>query len=182
MYFGQVAAKLPTLSKVLEKILNHQLGLYFQKNNIIPENQSGFSRGRSCNTALQNITDDIIGAIDQGKLTVLILLDYSRAFDTLNHEILKSMYGYAGFSNEATTLLTNYLHNRVLAVYYGGKLSNFESTNNGVPQGTILGPRMYTFYTSTRTHFYLVTVIIMRTIHKCIYLFISKRPLRQWQP
>ena len=140
---------LPTLSKVLEKILDNQLELYFQKNNIIPENQSGFSRGRSCNTALQNITDDIIGAIDQGKLTVLILLDYSRAFDTLNHEILKSMYGYAGFSNEATTLLTNYLHGRMQAVYYGGKLSNFESTNNGVPQGTILGPRMYTFYTST---------------------------------
>lgn len=87
---------LPTLSKIIEKIMEQQLRDYLTLNNLLPIVQSGFRPGYSCTTALLNIMDDIITASDKGECTALVLLDFSRAFDTLNHEILLSILKYIG--------------------------------------------------------------------------------------
>jgi hypothetical protein len=75
---------LPCLSKVLEKVVCNQLTEYLEDNNILPERQSGFRRGHGTATALANVVDGLLVSRDQGMLSFLILLDFSRAFDSIN--------------------------------------------------------------------------------------------------
>lgn len=139
---------LPVLSKGLEKILESQLKNHVYENSIIPHTQSGFKQGHSCTTSLLNITDDILRATDQGKLTALILLDYTKAFDTLNHKMLIAILHYIGLSFAGVSLLYNYLKRRSQAVVYEGKQSSFLNLTVGVPQGSILGPTLFSIYIS----------------------------------
>lgn len=142
---------LPTLSKVVEKVLQLQLQQFLQKSEILPERQSGFRPGYSCSTALLNLTDDILSATDQGLLTLLIMLDYTKAFNCINFEIMLAILHYIGLSDSAVNLLADYLHGRSQAVVYEGNISSFEQLFSGVPQGSILGPLLFIIYTSNFT-------------------------------
>jgi len=148
--FGQLRSIsiLPTLSKVLEKIMEKQIITYLNKNSIIPNVQSGFRTGYSCCTALSKVTDDIIGGLDDNKASILILLDYTKAFDMLNHKILLSILNYIGFNNAALKLISSFVSNRIQSVVIDEKSSNALEIQSGVPQGSILGPLLYTIYTS----------------------------------
>lgn len=139
---------LPTISKILEKVIEQQVRVYLVNNNILPTVQSGFRPGHSCTTALLHIVDDVIEATDQGLCTVLILLDFSRAFDTVNHELLKAILGYLGFAEEAIRLFDSFLRNRKQKVKIDDKISSSVDLKCGVPQGSILGPLLFTLYTS----------------------------------
>lgn len=139
---------LPTLSKVFEKILNLQIRMYLDKHNILPSNQSGFRQGYSCGTLLLSVMDDILTATDNNKLTVLILLDYTKAFDTINHDILLSILNYIGFDASAILLMESYLKGRSQRVILNNQVSNQLFVECGVPQGSILGPLLFTIYTS----------------------------------
>lgn len=139
---------LPTLSKLIEKIMEMQLRQYLVQNNLIPTTQSGFRPGHSCTTALLDIVDDIIGATDRGMCTCLVLLDFSRAFDTINYEMLKSILHYIGFSEDSVKLIDNYTKNREQCVRLNNVSSNYLTLTSGVPQGSILGPLLFTIYTS----------------------------------
>lgn len=92
---------LPTLSKILEKIVSEQLTSFLEKNNIIPSTQSGFRQHHSTVSALLNITDDILRAFDEKKNMCLVLLDYSKAFDTISHSILAIKLQYFGLGQTA---------------------------------------------------------------------------------
>lgn len=139
---------LPTLSKVCEKIMELQLKEYLSYNDLIPSIQSGFRAGHSCTTALLHIVDDIIGATDQGLCTVLILLDFSRAFDTLNYDILHAILQYIGLSEGTVKLFDSYLRNRRQKVLLENTSSEYIELKSGVPQGSILGPLLFIIYTS----------------------------------
>ncbi|CAK1581438.1 unnamed protein product [Parnassius mnemosyne] len=78
----------PTLSKILERVVCSQLKRYLEDNHILPETQSGFRRGYGTETALLHVTDDITADYDKGKSSILVLLDFTRAFDCINHDIL----------------------------------------------------------------------------------------------
>lgn len=138
---------LPTLSKILERIIETQLRDHIAVNDILPSTQSGFRPGFSCGTALLSITDDIITEIDNKNSGVLILLDYSKAFDTISHEILLSILHYIGLSFQAIELIKNYLADRSQKVILEGEMSNSCAISRGIPQGSILGPLFYTIYT-----------------------------------
>lgn len=138
---------LPTLSKILEKSLEAQINNFLKENKILPEKQSGFRADHSCATALSEVTNNIFYSLDENKGSVLIMLDYSKAFDTLNHEILLSVLKYIGFTSEATGLIKSFLTNRAQRVCMDGILSDFEDITLGVPQGSILGPLLYSIYT-----------------------------------
>ncbi|KAA5603856.1 hypothetical protein F3H15_35395, partial [Pseudomonas aeruginosa] len=84
---------LPILSKVLEGLVQRQLTIYLNKNNLLNSFQSGFRQGHSTVTALLKVTDDIRHAIDVGQLTVLTLLDFSSAFNSVDFDILLSILG-----------------------------------------------------------------------------------------
>nr|CAI5829044.1 unnamed protein product [Callosobruchus analis] len=153
---------LPTLSKILEKIIESQLKKHLVKNNIIPVNQSGFKKNHSCTSALLKVTDDIFRANDQGKLTLLVLLDFSKAFDTLNHKLMLNILNYIDLSHSAVQLFDSYISDRMQAVNVAGNRSSFLRLHSGVPQGSILGPLLFSVYTcqlksalvSCQQHFY----------------------------
>lgn len=136
------------LSKLAEKIMNNQLKLYLDLHNILPANQSGFRKDFSCSTALLHVTDDILKATDEGKLTVLILLDFSKAFDRVNHELLLKILGYYGLSCEAVRFLKEYLTSRKQCVRVGDECSDLLNIISGVPQGAVPSTTFFSVYTS----------------------------------
>ena len=89
------------MSKVIERVLYNQIHKYADKINIFPPTQSGFRKGFSCTTALLKVTDDIRYEQHKGNSTALVALDFSKAFDTLDSEILLTVLHYWGFSNPA---------------------------------------------------------------------------------
>lgn len=139
---------LPCLSKILEKIMNNQIKVFLEEHSILPPNQSGFRTGYSCATTLLSLTDDIIRSSDSGKSSVLVLLDYSKAFDTIGHDLLLAILNFVGFSSDAIGLIRNYLKNRLQYVETSEGQSSRQLVECGVPQGSILGPVLFTIYTT----------------------------------
>ncbi|XP_044744208.1 uncharacterized protein LOC123306313 [Coccinella septempunctata] len=142
---------LPGLSKILEKIMAVQLSEYLELNGILPATQSGFRPGYSATSALLDVTDDIFQSIDESRCSVLFLLDFSRAFDTVRHDILLAILKSCGVSGEALNLLSSYLAGRSQFVKLGDRTSCAKSVQSGVPQGSVLGPLLFIVYTSQFT-------------------------------
>lgn len=139
---------LSLLSKILEKVTFWQINDYFQKNNIIPKHQSGFRLAHSTTTALLNLTDYILRAADERKAAVLIALDFSKAFDTIDHELLCAKLHYYGFDQMSLSFFRSYLNGRTQRVKIGHEVSQSKAVQSGVPQGSVLGPLLFTVYTS----------------------------------
>nr|XP_022912591.1 uncharacterized protein LOC111423567 [Onthophagus taurus] len=139
---------LPTLSKVLEKVISYQFKNFIISNDILPDCQSGFVPGRSCTTALLNVTDDILKAKDGKECTALVLLDFSKAFDVVDHDIVLSMLHYIGGGEEFIRLIKTYLIDRCQCVQVNGLISEPLKLKRGVPQGSVLGPLLFCLYTS----------------------------------
>lgn len=152
---------LPVLSKIFENILHTRVKNYVNKIGILPIVQSGFRPGHSTSTALSHIVDDILSATDNGKVTVLILLDYSKAFDTINHSLLCTKLKFFNFNDSSIMLLSSYLHGREQCVRLNNKVSSSCPIPSGVPQGSILGPMLFSLYTSD----------MCRVITTCAYHF-----------
>jgi len=137
------------LSKILEKIMSLQLSKHLQSNNILPDHQSGFRPGYGCPAALLNITDDIIAAVDSGNLVAMVLLDYSKAFDTINHTMLLAILHHIGLGSGSVAFMRSYLSDRMQLVSLNGAVSRPGPMVSGVPQGSILGPILFSIYTSS---------------------------------
>ncbi|XP_028172352.1 uncharacterized protein LOC114361498 [Ostrinia furnacalis] len=144
---------LPCLSKVLEKIVCKQLTTYLERHNILPELQSGFRGGHSTAAALADVVDNLLAAQDRGMVSALLLLDFSRAFDSINTSLLLSKLRFYGLEQSAIKWFHSYLHGR--SQYVELRLSNGKKlcsqslpVNRGVPQGSILGPILYILYSA----------------------------------
>ena len=139
---------LPILSKILEKIIHKQLNDFVTVNNMLPECQSRFRRAHSTTSALLNVTDDIFHALDKKQLAVLVLLDFSKAFDTVNHALMIAKLKYIGCDNTAINLFISYFSNRKQKIIINGNTSTVSNITSGVPQGSVLGPLLFIIYTS----------------------------------
>lgn len=138
---------LSCLSKVFEKLISIQICKHLNDNKLLSRYQSGFQAGKSCNTAVLKIFEDIRPSYDRGDLTILVLIDFSKAFDCVNYKILlKKLYNYFGFSCQACALLESYLTGRSQFVHLSDSTSNIKNTNSGVPQGSILGPILFSIF------------------------------------
>ena len=140
-------AILPFLSKALEKIMHSQISEFLNYNNMLFEKQSGFRSKHSCTTALCDVSEDIRSALDSNNISILVLLDHTKAFDSLHPDTmcLKLRHWY-NFSTTSCKLLNSYLSGRQQSVIVKNKASMLLSMSRGVPQGSILGPLLFTIY------------------------------------
>ena len=142
-------ANLPFLFKVLERIVTTQIKEYMQEHNLFSVNQSAYRKFHSTETALLCVTNDLLLALDNGHEAVLVLLDYSSAFDTINHSMLferfKRRYGICG---TVLKWCVSYLESRKQAIVIGDSISDAFPLPWGVPQGSVKGPFDFIMYSA----------------------------------
>ena len=140
-------SNLPFIGKIIEKIVFNQLTTFLTLNNCLDDFQSGFRANHSTETALGKVINDIRLNTDAGKASVLVLLDLSAAFDTVDHNILlHRLEHWVGVSGVVIKWLKSYLQDRSFFVAVGNCTSTPTSLTCGVPQGSILGPLLFNLY------------------------------------
>ena len=135
-----------TLSKVFKKVMYNRLIKFLEKFSILYEYQFGFSRKRSTNLALITLIDKSTQATENGEYVIGAFLDFSKAFDTVNHEILLDKLYHYGVRGCAYKWFSSYLTDRQQFVTYNGMKSQNQVIKCGVPHGSILGPLSFLIY------------------------------------
>ena len=140
-------SNLPFISKVIEKVVYQQLNNFLVSNNLLDKFQSGFRSHHSTETALTKVINDIRMSNDSGKISVLVLLDLSAAFDTVDHSILLDrLENWVGLSGTVLEWFRSYLQDRDYFVSIGNFTSDRTTMTCGVPQGSIMGPVLFNLY------------------------------------
>ena len=137
---------LPTISKVLERLMFDRLTDYCSKYKILIDEQYGFRKSRTTEQAIIDFQDHIIQNINNKLWSLGIFLDLSKAFDTLNHDILINKLEYYGIRGLGQSWFKNYLTGRKQLVSLGNTQSPMTNITHGVPQGSILGPLLFLIY------------------------------------
>jgi len=137
---------LPNFSKILEKVMANRLTFFLESNKLLCEEQFGFRKSHSTLHPLVHFLNKISEAKNQNKYSIAIFCDLSKAFDTVDHQILiKKLYNL-GVHGIELDWFRNYLTNRKQFVYLNGKTSSLMNILIGVPQGSILGPLLFLIY------------------------------------
>ena len=137
---------LPILGKIFERIIYTRLYGFVEKYKIITNNQYGFQRNKSTEHALIDIHEKILHAIENKETPCCVFLDFAKAFDTVNHQILLRKLEHYGIRGLGNKLLQSYLTNRQQCVSVAGSNSKLKNIEHGVPQGSILGPLLFLIY------------------------------------
>ena len=137
---------LPVFAKILERAVHTMVYSYLQENRLLSIYQSGYRSLHSTSTCLTDVTNKLLQNMDKGQLTGMVFLDLSKAFDTLDHGIMLDKLQSLGFSDSAVTWFMAYLTNRTQSVYVNSIVSDPQSIQFGVPQGSILGPLLFITY------------------------------------
>ena len=138
---------LPIFSKIFEKVFCLRLLKFLNEQNILMDHQYGFRENRSTTDAVLDLTTTILSGLNNKQSTVAVFLDLSKAFDTINHEVLLDKLHIYGVRGNALNWIKNYLTNRNLRVIW----NNCESETHllqgfGVPQGSVIGPLLFNIY------------------------------------
>ena len=137
---------LPAISKIFEKIVSKQIINYFTTNNLIFSSQHGFRQNHSTETAAIELIDQLKLEIDKGHLPISIFMDLSKAFDTIDHNILLKKLKFYGLDIISFEWFKSYLTNRQQYVIVNSENSQMKPVTTGVPQGSILGPLLFLIY------------------------------------
>lgn len=134
------------MSKLFEKCLLSRLVKFLDKFSVISKNQYGFMKNKSTEDALIAFTDHVYEALDNRQSSIGIFIDYSKAFDTIDHSILISKLWLCGIRGLPLKILTNYLKERSHCVKIGKSISQPLPVTRGVSQGSLLGPVLFLIY------------------------------------
>ena len=137
---------LPLFSKILERLMYNRLISFINKHNLLFNFQFGFREGHSTNLALIYLVDKISNSLDTGEYVLGLFLDFTKAFDTVNHDILLQKLEHLGIRGISLNWFKSYLSSRSQYVDYSGVSSELQYIRCGVPQGSILGPLLFLLY------------------------------------
>ena len=134
-------------SKIFEKLISNRINDYLEKYHLISDKQFGFRQNSLTSHAISNIYEKLTQNSDKGMYFCCIFLDLTKAFDTVNHDVLlykmKNFYGFRGL---AFKLMQSYLSNRKHYTKLNNFKSDFSKVEYGVPQGSSLGPLLFLLY------------------------------------
>ena len=170
-------SNLSMLSKLTEKLVKCRLTDYLSTNSLLNPLQSAYVKSHSTETVLLSLHDRLVKSIGKQELTAVCLLDLSAAFDTIDHDILRHrLSSWFHIDGTALSWISSYLSSRTFAVSALGQLSSVQPLNFGVPQGSVLGPLLFTLYTAP-----LSSLISSFSVDHHLYaddtqLFISFKP------
>lgn len=134
-------ANLPHFAKIFDKLVTIQLMDFLESNNLLTSYQSGFRKSLNTQSALLKVIEDIRLGIEEGFVTVLILFDFRKAFDSINHTVLLRRMRQMNFSDEVIKWFHSYLSGRSQAVLdLKGQPTEFLNLTSGIPQGSNPGP------------------------------------------
>lgn len=135
-----------TLCKILERILKDHLENYFSENNIIPEQQYGFTKLKSVASQMIETLDDWSNALDNKMSIDVVYFDIRKAFDNINHaRLIQKLYN-VGVRGKILDWIKDFLADRTFNVSIENAVSDRYTLNRGVPQGSVLGPLLFNFY------------------------------------
>ena len=137
---------LPIFSKVFEKLMYARVISFINKHKIIFKNQFGFQSKMCTEYAVNSLLNNITSSLENHETGICIFLDFAKAFDTVNHEILLKKLEYYGIRGIAQKWFKSYLSNRMQSTEIGGVQSSLNQIKCGVPQGSVLGPLLFLLY------------------------------------
>ena len=135
------------IAKILEKLVLSQVSSYLNSHNLYNTCQSAYRPGHSTETALLKVVNDLFLSLNKGNISVLDLLDFSSAFDTIDHTILvHHLHTDFGFTDTVLQWFLSYLTDRTHYISLCNHCSDFAPVHSGVPQCSVLGPILFTMY------------------------------------
>ena len=124
----------------------NRLYVFLETNKLLFKNQFGFRNGFSTEHAILELVDQITNSFETNSYTLGVFIDLSKAFDTVNHNILLDKLRYYGIKGKSLKWLESYLQNRKQYIVYNRLKTSTKTVNCGVPQGSILGPLLFLLY------------------------------------
>ena len=137
---------LPLISKIFERIIYNQLYNFLEKYKILCDNQFGFRKKRSTVQAVLDLLNFVYRGLDRSDAVISVFMDFSKAFDCLDHDILLKKLFNVGVRGLPHQLFKSYLSNRVQYVSVNNSTSDIMQITHGVPQGSILGPLLFLIF------------------------------------
>ena len=138
----------PVLSKIYEKLIANPLSKFCESSGLFPPNQFAYRKGLGTCDCLLSMTHQLQSELDQGCECRMVLIDFSAAFDRVNHLGLLYKLSNLGIGGSVQSVISEFLTQRNQRVVVDGRYSRFVDVVSGVPQGSVLGPLLFILYTS----------------------------------